>query len=247
MGCRDRARAGHKLACTRSQRLSRSIAHQRPATVPRAAFSASAHQRSTGASRKPCARARRGIAPVGEAVHDELGVLSSRAASRSAPASARDSSGRRRRRQGPADGLFLRRAQRRHAGPGSRRTRRSRRRRRYTRQVLKHRRAPAPIVRWPTSELPICPSGNPTARPLAGKLRVRIGSGGGGGSITGVSASAIALPGSGRRDGPGFEDHKAYERHGSSGGPGRSSQISSGTISIAPHGHSAAQIPQPLQ
>ena len=26
---------------------------------------------------------------------------------------------------------------------------------------------PAPIVRWPTSELPICPSGRPTARPQA--------------------------------------------------------------------------------
>ena len=27
--------------------------------------------------------------------------------------------------------------------------------------------APAPSVRWPTSELPICPSGKPTLAPLA--------------------------------------------------------------------------------
>ena len=26
---------------------------------------------------------------------------------------------------------------------------------------------PAPMFKWPTSELPICPSGNPTERPLA--------------------------------------------------------------------------------
>ena len=34
--------------------------------------------------------------------------------------------------------------------------------------------APAPRFRWPTSELPICPSGSPTARPHAVELRVRV-------------------------------------------------------------------------
>ena len=50
---------------------------------------------------------------------------------------------------------------------------------------------PAPIFKWPTSELPITPSGRPTARPLAspvtkGHSLIRR-------SITGVSASAMAL------------------------------------------------------
>ena len=55
--------------------------------------------------------------------------------------------------------------------------------------------APAPSVRCPTSELPIWPSGRPTLAPDAlssacGKLRQSS-------SITGVSASEIALPGPG--------------------------------------------------
>ena len=33
---------------------------------------------------------------------------------------------------------------------------------------------PEPIVRWPTSELPICPSGRPTAPPDAASVAVRI-------------------------------------------------------------------------
>src|SRR4051812_39232702 len=53
--------------------------------------------------------------------------------------------------------------------------------------------APAPRLRWPTSELPICPSGRPTSGPWAeswvwGYSSQRR-------SKTGVSASEIALPG----------------------------------------------------
>src|SRR4029077_2988648 len=53
--------------------------------------------------------------------------------------------------------------------------------------------APAPRLRWPTSELPICPSGRPTSRPWAeswvwGNSSQRP-------SNTGVSANEIALPG----------------------------------------------------
>src|SRR3954453_9631666 len=55
--------------------------------------------------------------------------------------------------------------------------------------------APAPRLRWPTSELPICPSGRPTSGPWAeswvcGNSAQRR-------SKTGVSASEIALPGPG--------------------------------------------------
>ena len=51
---------------------------------------------------------------------------------------------------------------------------------------------PAPMFRCPTSELPICPSGRPTARPLAlpftkGHSAISL-------SITGVFACATALP-----------------------------------------------------
>src|SRR5215204_4295306 len=53
--------------------------------------------------------------------------------------------------------------------------------------------APAPRLRWPTSELPICPSGRPTASPLA--VRVVCGCSAHSRSNTGVSASATALPG----------------------------------------------------
>src|SRR5689334_10027489 len=55
--------------------------------------------------------------------------------------------------------------------------------------------APAPRLRWPTSELPICPSGRPTSGPWAEScvwgysLQRR--------SKTGVEASEIALPGPG--------------------------------------------------
>src|SRR4051812_32270208 len=55
--------------------------------------------------------------------------------------------------------------------------------------------APAPRLRWPTSELPICPSGRPTSGPWAeswvcGNDSQRR-------SKTGVCASEIALPGPG--------------------------------------------------
>ena len=53
--------------------------------------------------------------------------------------------------------------------------------------------APAPRLRWPTSELPICPSGRPTASPFA--VSVVCGCSSHSRSNTGVSASAIALPG----------------------------------------------------
>ena len=51
---------------------------------------------------------------------------------------------------------------------------------------------PAPMFRCPTSEFPICPSGSPTAMPLAfpstkGHSAISL-------SITGVLASATALP-----------------------------------------------------
>ena len=54
---------------------------------------------------------------------------------------------------------------------------------------------PEPIVRWPTSELPICPSGRPTAAPEATScvLGYRATSS----SKTGVRASSTALPGPG--------------------------------------------------
>src|SRR6478672_6574805 len=55
--------------------------------------------------------------------------------------------------------------------------------------------APAPRLRWPTSELPICPSGRPTSRPWA-ESRVR-GQRSQSESKTGVSAREIALPGPG--------------------------------------------------
>ena len=55
--------------------------------------------------------------------------------------------------------------------------------------------APAPRLRWPTSELPIWPSGRPTARPQA--VRVVCGYGAQSSSKTGVSASSTALPGPG--------------------------------------------------
>ena len=55
--------------------------------------------------------------------------------------------------------------------------------------------APAPRFRWPTSELPICPSGSPTARPQA--VSCVCGCSAQSPSNTGVSASATALPGPG--------------------------------------------------
>ena len=53
--------------------------------------------------------------------------------------------------------------------------------------------APAPRFRWPTSELPICPSGRPTARPLA--VSSVCGCSAQSSSNVGVSACEIALPG----------------------------------------------------
>ncbi len=57
------------------------------------------------------------------------------------------------------------------------------------------------------------------------------------GSVRGSASSWRVKPGSGRA--------KALppSRHP----PAQTAQISSGCISIAPHGHSAAQMPQPLQ
>ena len=61
--------------------------------------------------------------------------------------------------------------------------------------------APAPRLRWPTSELPIWPSGSPTASPFA--VSVVCGCSAHSRSNTGVSASATALPGpSGARPQP---------------------------------------------
>ena len=79
----------------------------------------------------------------------------------------------------------------------------------FTRTRSWKRMRPEPIVRWPTSEFPIWPSGRPTAGPDAsscacGKSRHRR-------SKTGVSASSIALPGPGRRDSPAVEDDERYE------------------------------------
>ena len=54
---------------------------------------------------------------------------------------------------------------------------------------------PEPIVRWPTSELPICPGGRPTASPEA--LIVVCGYSAQSRSKTGVSASSTAFPGPG--------------------------------------------------
>src|SRR4051794_564517 len=54
---------------------------------------------------------------------------------------------------------------------------------------------PEPIVRWPTSELPIWPGGTPTASPEA--LIVVCGNSAQRRSKTGVSASSIAFPGPG--------------------------------------------------
>ena len=56
-------------------------------------------------------------------------------------------------------------------------------------------RYPAPRLRCPTSELPICPSGSPTASPDAAS--VLCGAEAQRRSITGVSARAMALPGPG--------------------------------------------------
>ena len=53
--------------------------------------------------------------------------------------------------------------------------------------------APAPRLRWPTSELPICPSGSPTLGPHAVSVVWSCSSQSR--SNTGVSASATALPG----------------------------------------------------
>ena len=55
--------------------------------------------------------------------------------------------------------------------------------------------APAPRFRWPTSELPIWPSGSPTARPQA--VSCVCGCSAQSRSKTGVSASSTALPGPG--------------------------------------------------
>ena len=61
--------------------------------------------------------------------------------------------------------------------------------------------APAPRFRWPTSELPIWPSGRPTASPFA--VSCVCGCSAHSRSNTGVSASEIALPGpSGARPQP---------------------------------------------
>ena len=54
---------------------------------------------------------------------------------------------------------------------------------------------PAPMFKCPTSELPICPSGRPTASPEAAR-RV-VGASANRRSSTGVAASEMALPGPG--------------------------------------------------
>src|SRR6266511_3331998 len=54
---------------------------------------------------------------------------------------------------------------------------------------------PEPIVKWPTSELPICPGGRPTAAPEASS--VVCGYSAQSRSKTGVSASSTAFPGPG--------------------------------------------------
>src|SRR5438874_7433804 len=51
----------------------------------------------------------------------------------------------------------------------------------------------SPRLRWPTSELPICPSGRPTARPQV--VSVVCGNARHSASNTGVRASSTALPG----------------------------------------------------
>ena len=53
--------------------------------------------------------------------------------------------------------------------------------------------APAPRLRWPTSELPICPSGSPTLGPIA--ISCVCGCLAHSSSNTGVFASETALPG----------------------------------------------------
>ena len=64
-----------------------------------------------------------------------------------------------------------------------------------------HTMRPAPILVWPTSELPICPSGRPTALPQA--VRVEFGAPAISASKVGVCAWATALPSrSGRRPHP---------------------------------------------
>ncbi len=68
---------------------------------------------------------------------------------------------------------------------------------------------PEPIVRWPTSELPIWPSGSPTASPEA--FSVVCGYSRQSRSKTGVSASSTALPGPGRCAAPAVEDDERYE------------------------------------
>ena len=65
-------------------------------------------------------------------------------------------------------------------------------------------------MRWPTSELPICPGGRPTASPEAARLvcgYVAQRS-----SNTGVEASSTAFPGPGRSEAPAVEDDERYER-----------------------------------
>ena len=64
-----------------------------------------------------------------------------------------------------------------------------------TRSKSWYSRRPAPIVRWPTSELPIWPGGSPAASPEASS--VVCGYSAQSRSNTGVSASSTALPGPG--------------------------------------------------
>ena len=68
---------------------------------------------------------------------------------------------------------------------------------------------PEPIVRCPTSELPICPGGSPTAPPEAAS--VVCGYSRQSRSKTGVRASSTAFPGPRRRAAPAVEDDERYE------------------------------------
>ena len=175
------------------------------------------------------ARMRQRVAPVGERVHHEIWNREIPRRARSAPSGEPATSERRRRRRARA-GAPARRLRRRRAGRGSTRARlqptASSMRIRSWRTT-----EPAPRFRWPTSLLPIWPSGSPTARPHA--VSVVCGYPDHSSSKTGVCARDTALPGPGSASPQPSRTIRQARGAGSSAGPGASCGASAAGVLMA--------------